>query len=117
MFVSERLPHAPIIKGPKNQTVVVGETAVFNCRILLSDLHPHIQWLRHYTVNGSYTTPEGDPYVNVLQVWALIELIAKNKRYSFIISNILLYIVSSFVELYRSKNLDVVQEDVETEVK
>ncbi|XP_046362348.1 fibroblast growth factor receptor 2-like isoform X2 [Haliotis rufescens] len=66
--VVQRLPHAPIIKGPKNQTVVVGETAVFNCRILLSDLHPHIQWLRHYTVNGSYTTPEGDPYVNVLQM-------------------------------------------------
>ena len=53
-LVAARLPHPPIIRrGSGNQTVYEGETAAFECRIL-SDLQHHVQWLKHYTVNGSY---------------------------------------------------------------
>ncbi|XP_041369087.1 fibroblast growth factor receptor 4-like isoform X2 [Gigantopelta aegis] len=65
--VIQRLPHTPVIEGPKNQTVLLSDDAVFTCKIILSDLHPHLQWLKHYQVNGSYMSPEGDPYVTVLQ--------------------------------------------------
>ncbi|KAL8607082.1 hypothetical protein ACOMHN_008668 [Nucella lapillus] len=65
--VTQRVSHKPIIEGPKNQTVAVGETAVLTCKIVISDLHPHLQWLRHYRVNGSYVSANGDPYVTVIQ--------------------------------------------------
>ncbi|XP_050397094.1 fibroblast growth factor receptor 4 isoform X1 [Patella vulgata] len=65
--VIQRLPHSPIIEGPKNQTVVVGETVKMHCKIILSDLHPHLQWLKHYMVNKSYLSEDGDPYITVLQ--------------------------------------------------
>ncbi|XP_076461988.1 fibroblast growth factor receptor 2-like [Babylonia areolata] len=65
--VMQRLSHKPIIEGPKNLTVAVGETAVLTCKIVISDLHPHLQWLRHYQINGSYVSVNGDPYVTVIQ--------------------------------------------------
>lgn len=62
--VVERLPHKPIIapEYPRNTSVVVGDNATFRCYVL-SDLHPHIEWVRHYTVNGSYNMDDGQPYV------------------------------------------------------
>jgi hypothetical protein len=67
------LPHEPIIKeGPRNTTVVVGQTVTFTCRII-SDSQPHIVWLKHYKVNGSYMSDEDDPYVE--EVYVSIELI------------------------------------------
>lgn len=65
--VIQRLSHKPIIDGPKNQTVVIGDTAILTCKIVLSDLHPHLQWLKHYQVNGSYTKDNGQPFVTVIQ--------------------------------------------------
>jgi hypothetical protein len=67
------LPHEPIIKeGPRNTTVVVGQTVTFTCRII-SDSQPHIVWLKHYQVNGSYMRDEDDPYVE--EVYVSIELV------------------------------------------
>ncbi|KAL5021031.1 hypothetical protein ScPMuIL_000186 [Solemya velum] len=65
--VVQRFPHAPVIEGPSNKTAVLGDTVVFECRIILSDLQPHIQWVKHYKVNGSYMSPDDEPYVNQLQ--------------------------------------------------
>ncbi|KAK7110834.1 fibroblast growth factor receptor 4-like isoform X2 [Littorina saxatilis] len=65
--VIQRLNHKPIIEGPKNQTVAVGDTATLTCKIVLSDYHPHLQWLKHYQVNNSYKSEDGDPYVTVIQ--------------------------------------------------
>lgn len=68
--VIARLPHQPIIiEGPQNQTVEVGDTVRFICR-LLSDPEYHIQWLKHYTVNDSYTSEDGTPFVTVVQTSA-----------------------------------------------
>lgn len=51
--VIERLNHKPIItESPGNTTVVVGEEAVFTCKIL-SDLHPNLFW-----VKGNYSQGE-----------------------------------------------------------
>ncbi|ESO93155.1 hypothetical protein LOTGIDRAFT_91761, partial [Lottia gigantea] len=61
--VVQRLPHSPIIDGPKNQTAIEGETVKLNCKILVSDLHPHLQWVKHYMKDGSYKSDEGDPYI------------------------------------------------------
>lgn len=66
--VIQRLSHKPIIKGPENTTVALGETAVLECEIMLSDLHPHIRWLKHYQVNGSYYMEEKRPYVREIKI-------------------------------------------------
>ncbi|CAN9504638.1 unnamed protein product [Ophioblennius macclurei] len=55
--VVERSPHRPILQAglPANRTAVVGSTVSFRCRVF-SDPQPHIQWLKHATVNGSRKT-------------------------------------------------------------
>lgn len=58
---------APVIVGPSNQTVKIGADAIFECKVLTSDLQHHTQWLQHYTVNGSYRDENGQPYVNIIQ--------------------------------------------------
>lgn len=65
--IVQRVPYAPIIDGPKNQTVVVGDTAKFECKVVVSDLQPHLQWLKHYSVNGSYRGESGEPFVRVIK--------------------------------------------------
>lgn len=65
--VRQRLAVAPIIEGPVNQTIVRGEDAVFECKILMSDSQPLLQWLKHKEINGSYVNEKGEPYVDVLQ--------------------------------------------------
>lgn len=65
--VIQRVPYAPIIDGPKNQTVVIGETAIFKCKVVVSDLQPHLQWLKHFAVNGSYLKESGEPFVRVIK--------------------------------------------------
>lgn len=67
-FSTERAPHVPLFEQPKNQSVRVGETAIFSCRIDISDTHPHIQWLKHHQVNGSYTNENGEQYFQIIQV-------------------------------------------------
>ena len=69
IFISERSPHRPILQAglPANQTAVVGRDVVFVCRVF-SDPQPHIQWLKHITINGSREAPDGHPYVHVLKV-------------------------------------------------
>ena len=69
MSVSERLPVAPIMEGPTNQTILRGDNATFECNILTSDSQPLLQWLKHKEINGSYVNEKGEPYVDVLQVW------------------------------------------------
>uniref|UniRef100_A0A7N8WXS2 Fibroblast growth factor receptor n=1 Tax=Mastacembelus armatus TaxID=205130 RepID=A0A7N8WXS2_9TELE len=66
--VVERSPHRPILQAglPANQTTVVGSDVEFVCRVF-SDPLPHIQWLKHITVNGSREGPDGLPYVLVLK--------------------------------------------------
>lgn len=66
---AERSPHRPILQAglPANQTAVVGSDVAFVCRVF-SDPQPHIQWLKHITVNGSREGPDGHPYVRVLKV-------------------------------------------------
>lgn len=65
----ERSPHRPILQAglPANQTAAVGTNVEFVCRVF-SDPQPHIQWLKHITVNGSREGPDGNPYVLVLKV-------------------------------------------------
>lgn len=65
--VTQRLPVAPIIEGPINQTILRGDNATFECKILMSDSQPLLQWLKHKEVNGSYVNEKGEPYVDVLQ--------------------------------------------------
>lgn len=60
--IKERIPGRPIIYDMDNQTAHVGQEARFKCNFI-SDLHPHMRWLRHYTVNGSYY--EGDDEENL----------------------------------------------------
>lgn len=66
--VHERVPHKPIFKDGylTNQTVYVGGRARFECRFL-SDLQPRMRWLRHYSVNGSYSDSSETPYVKPLE--------------------------------------------------
>ncbi|PVD30268.1 hypothetical protein C0Q70_09531 [Pomacea canaliculata] len=52
--------------GSINWTFVV-EIILLTCKIILSDFHPHLQWVKHYQVNGSYKSPSGDPYLRVIQ--------------------------------------------------
>ena len=66
--ISERYPHPPMITdGPRNQTVVLGDTVQFVCRIF-SDSHPYIYWLKHYEVNGSFVNESGYPYFDFIKV-------------------------------------------------
>ncbi|XP_058473497.1 fibroblast growth factor receptor 1b isoform X1 [Solea solea] len=66
--VVERSPHRPFLQVglPANQTAAVGADVRFVCRVF-SDPQPHIQWLKHITVNGSREGPDGLPYVLVLK--------------------------------------------------
>ncbi|XP_051269245.1 fibroblast growth factor receptor 1b isoform X1 [Dicentrarchus labrax] len=70
--VVERSPHRPILQAglPANQTAVVGSDVAFVCRVF-SDPQPHIQWLKHITVNGSREGPDGHPYVLILKTAGL----------------------------------------------
>ncbi|XP_030005859.1 fibroblast growth factor receptor 1-A-like isoform X1 [Sphaeramia orbicularis] len=70
--VVERSPHRPILQAglPANQTAVIGSNVEFVCRVF-SDPQPHIQWLKHITVNGSREGPDGHPYVLVLKTAGL----------------------------------------------
>ncbi|KAM7392371.1 hypothetical protein PAMA_007470 [Pampus argenteus] len=70
--VIERSPHRPILQAglPANQTAVVGSNVEFVCRVF-SHPQPHIQWLKHITVNGSREGPDGLPYVRVLKTAGL----------------------------------------------
>lgn len=67
--IKERLPHRPIFYDNllQNQTLYVGDTARFVCRTL-SDLQPHIRWVRHYQVNGSYYRDENNTIPNARTV-------------------------------------------------
>ena len=69
--LSAVLPHPPIItESPSNQTAYVGETVKFRC-VILSDLQPHIQWVKHYDVNGSYTDVNGSWYLTPIPTVSL----------------------------------------------
>jgi len=60
--------HKPVIEeAPYNRTLHVGETTQMRCRVL-SSVHHHLQWLKHYQVNGSYFNDNKEPYVDIIQV-------------------------------------------------
>ncbi|XP_070540240.1 fibroblast growth factor receptor 2-like isoform X3 [Ptychodera flava] len=56
--VIPRIAHEPILNPakPENTTVIVGHTAIFRCEVVVSDLHPHIQWLKHLDKDDSNDT-------------------------------------------------------------
>lgn len=66
--VQERIPGRPIIYDMDNQTVHIGQQARFKCNFI-SDLQPHLRWLRHYSVNGSFyeDVDEKKPYIEVVE--------------------------------------------------
>ena len=71
ILLPARFPHKPVFEQvPLNLTVEVGERATFTCKVL-SDSQPHLQWLRHYQVNGSYVNTDDVPYITVLvsELW------------------------------------------------
>eukprot|EP00745_Piridium_sociabile_P004074 TRINITY_DN124014_c0_g1_i1.p1 TRINITY_DN124014_c0_g1~~TRINITY_DN124014_c0_g1_i1.p1 ORF type:complete len:114 (-),score=18.53 TRINITY_DN124014_c0_g1_i1:33-374(-) len=65
--------HVPVIsQGPVNTTVVEGATAQLGCGIHNNSHGAHsslkLQWLFHYSRNGSYEDRKGNPYTIVLNV-------------------------------------------------
>ena len=56
-----------ITHPPQNTTILYGQNATLHCKIM-SDAQPHLQWLKHYKVNGSYSNEKGEPYVKSLKV-------------------------------------------------
>lgn len=73
----------PLVWGLQNRTVVEGEAVRFQCNVL-SDLHPHISWVKHDQINGSYVNDKGEPYVQEIQVriYSTTSLSASNARAS-----------------------------------
>ena len=70
LFFSERIRHKPILQDglPENVTAPFGGNATFECRIVVTDAHATIQWLKHYKVNGSYINKETEQaYYEVIQ--------------------------------------------------
>ncbi|XP_065924904.1 fibroblast growth factor receptor 4 isoform X7 [Magallana gigas] len=65
--VIDRVLTKPVIHGPVNQTVTYMDDVKFECKVVMSDLQPHIQWLKHYQVNGSFENENEDPYVHIIQ--------------------------------------------------
>lgn len=65
--VIDRVLTKPVIHGPVNQTVTYLDDVKFECKVVMSDLQPHIQWLKHYQVNGSFENENEDPYVHIIQ--------------------------------------------------
>jgi len=53
--------------APQNRTLFEGETAELNCRFLSGD-PAHIQWVKHYAVNGSYVASNGTFYFTIVRV-------------------------------------------------
>lgn len=51
---------------PENRTVLEGDDAELNCRYI-SGAAAYVQWVKHYTINGSYFSNSGIPYVQVVQ--------------------------------------------------
>ena len=68
---SERFHHKPVISEDlKNTTVKEGDQVTLVCRVT-SELHPHIVWIKHYQINGSYKDENGTAYyrrINSTQV-------------------------------------------------
>ncbi|XP_026675993.1 uncharacterized protein LOC103524924 [Diaphorina citri] len=58
--IRERYPHKPYIKDgfPSNITALVNSTAIFECPPL-SDLEPHLKWLKVTNVSEGEETPNG----------------------------------------------------------
>ncbi|KAL4231169.1 Fibroblast growth factor receptor-like 1 [Mactra antiquata] len=66
LVVQQRLAIAPLMDDVQNQTAKEGDNVTFTCKVVKSDSHPLLQWLRHYTVNDSFTNEKGEPYVKIL---------------------------------------------------
>ena len=70
LSISERIRHKPILQDglPENVTAPFGGNATFECRIVVTDAHATIQWLKHYKVNGSYINKDTEQaYYEVIQ--------------------------------------------------
>ncbi|XP_078328528.1 fibroblast growth factor receptor 1-A-like isoform X2 [Crassostrea virginica] len=65
--VIDRVLTKPVIQGPVNQTVTYMDDARFDCTVVMSDLQHHIQWFKHYEVNGSYMNEDDEPNVYIIQ--------------------------------------------------
>jgi hypothetical protein len=61
--------HGPpeLTRIPENATTVEGECVEFHCHYI-SGKEALVQWVKHYTVNGSYWDENKEAYINILKV-------------------------------------------------
>ena len=62
--------HGPpeFTRVPENASRFEGEDVEFNCHYISGD-EALVQWVKHYTVDGSYFDNNGNAYINVIKVW------------------------------------------------
>ena len=73
------LPHPPIFTQPlNNKTAYVGDNVTFRC-VVLSDLLPHIAWVKHYQVNGSYMDVNDSWYLTIPPPVSRFALVNRHK--------------------------------------
>ncbi|ELT91660.1 hypothetical protein CAPTEDRAFT_90852 [Capitella teleta] len=67
-LLTSAVHHTPVFdQVPQNQTVFLGDTVELRCHVISSATHHHLQWLKHYEVNGSYYDSENNPYVRTIK--------------------------------------------------
>lgn len=71
-MVVDRYVKKPDVEGPVNTTAYLGENIKLHCKVT-SAIQAHIQWVKHYQINGSFRKPDGTPYVHVIQVQTSIQ--------------------------------------------
>ncbi|NP_001158425.1 fibroblast growth factor receptor B isoform X1 [Saccoglossus kowalevskii] len=71
--VIPRIAHPPILQPglPKNVTAIIGSTAVLECEVAVSDLHPHIQWLKHFEYVNFTESDEEYAFEAVEAEWSI----------------------------------------------
>ena len=71
-WLAARKPQTPpiITHAPANKTAYPGQDIELECRII-SDAQPHLQWVKHKKVNGSWVDENNIPYVDIIQVWKI----------------------------------------------
>ena len=65
ILICSKCPTPGFILVPENKTVNIGDNTQLVCRE--TSCEPHITWLKHYMVNGSYVDRNNIPYTTVLK--------------------------------------------------
>ena len=103
LWISDRVLTKPVIQGPVNQTVTYMDDVRFDCIVVMSDLQPHIQWLKHYEVNGSYINEDDEPYVHIIQVFLQSFTLFSFFFKFFIVKILFFYTVSSTLLFFNAQ--------------